>query len=425
MHSAPKNVILMVGDGMGPAHLKAYRQFKTVKTGSSSQKSLFDPYHIGSVSTDPNGDCGVITDSAASATAYSSGIKTNNGHLGVDHNLLPQKTSLQLAKELGKSTGVVATSQVVHATPAAFYSHLASRDQMHEIANQLLDNRIYGFPYVDVVLGGGLNYFQNNDRNLIVEFENLGYQRLFDKYDLKNAGGERLLGLFAGEGLPCVLERASSDPSLADLTETALQTLSQNDQGFFLLVEGSQIDWASHNNDIHSVMHEMECFEDAFSKVMAFVKSRNDTLVLLTADHETGGLTIGSRIDGINKGAWNPEVLIKLSVSPYVLAENLISKPIVERFAYFSRMTQITLEASERAALFSLMDFDTAICWLLDLLNAKSHTGWTTGGHTGVDVHLYGAGCGVEAFLGYHENQELGMKIQSLINDSSPRLKVV
>ena len=416
----------MIGDGMGPAHLKAYRQFKATKNAEpSNQESLFDSYLIGSVSTDPFGSCGVITDSAASATAYSTGVKTENGYLAVDQNLKPLKTSMQLAKEQGKSTGVVATSQVVHATPAAFFSHVTSRDQMDLIADQLLDIRYLNKPYIDVVLGGGANYFLRRDRNLVEELTALGYAHVSSRQELieLDRKAAKIIGLFAEEGLPCVLDRAETDPSLTDLTQAALQRLSKNENGFFLLIEGSQIDWASHNNDIHSVMYELACFESAFASVLDFAREDDDTLVLLTADHETGGLTIGARTEGINRGHWNPGALIHLSVSPYRFAEELLALAPQDRLAYFYDGSKILLNALEVQELVTLNETYHAAFWVIEVLNRHSFTGWTTGGHTGVDVHLYGYGCGIESFYGYQKNSQLGQKIQSLIQDSSQRLK--
>ena len=430
-----KNLILLIGDGMGPAHIKAYRQFKRLQLGDNSASTLFDKYLIGSVATDPIGGLGDITDSAASATAYATGSKTLNGVLSLDEKGQPLKTLVEVANEQGMRTGLVATSQLVHATPAAFASHCASRESTFEIADQFATGCNTGKPMVDVLLGGGRRYFDRDDKNLLALFQEHGYTLFNSRQSLLKGSSlheapEKVLGLFAEEGLPFVLERDASIPSLAEMTLSALRSLGKHDSGYFLMVEGSQIDWASHNNDIHSVMQEMQCFEAAFAEVLKVVESREDTLVLLTADHETGGLTLGRRVNDISAQSWNPKVLQRLKYSPLQLAQQLVLMPSKDREHYWVEQTDVELNNADKKLLESFELESDAWRWVLDVININTRTGWGTGAHTGVDVLLYGAGAGVENYRGHLNNHELGAKMKALLqsvtsqSDNSP-LKIV
>ncbi len=412
--AAPKNIILLIGDGMGPAHIKAYRQFVGDNPG---QISIFDPYLIGSLGTDPAMEIGKVTDSAASATAYSTGTKTFNGAIAVDKDVQPLTTILQLAKQKGKATGLVVTSQVVHATPAAFAAHVESRRQYNQIADQFLDNRFQGLPYIDVILGGGSRYFVREDRDLVSEFIGLGYQYVSNTQQLKVAKTNKLLGLFAPVGLPEVLDRDPLlHPSLAQMTDKALAILSQNKQGFFLMIEGSQIDWASHDNDILGTLHEMDDFAKAFRRVVDFANSQPDTLVLLTADHETGGLSLGKSIDGKSYYNWQHQPLKQINISSYRLAEKLVSSPAETRAQLLANHLNLVLTEPQLQLLQQITDVNKAHTWVKQMIDNLTFTGWTTSGHTGVDVPLYGLGKGVELFRGHHDNTYIGQQITKFLS---------
>jgi len=410
----PKNIILLIGDGMGPAHIKAYRQF--INQGNN-QPTVFDQYLIGTLATDPEMETGNVTDSAASATAYSTGSKSYNGAIGVDVNKQPLKTVLQLAKEKGKATGLVVTSQVVHATPAAFAAHIDSRRKYNEIADQYIDNRFNNLPYIDVILGGGTKYFAREDRNLLQEFASTGYEVVSNVEQLVKSDSQHLLGLFAPVGLPSVLERDDTvHPSLAQMTQKALSVLQKNEKGFFLMVEGSQIDWASHDNDIHGMLHEMDDFAKAFKTVVDFSKQRDDTIVLLTADHETGGLSLGRARDGKNHYLWKHELLRNLKISSYQLAELLFNGKVDEREQVLLQFFAVPMNQAQRQQLMEVTSADATHNWLKQFIDYHTYTGWTTGGHTGVDVYLYGLGDGIERFRGHHSNNYIGQQIMFMLS---------
>ncbi|MEI2401108.1 alkaline phosphatase, partial [Paenibacillus phytohabitans] len=245
-----------------------------------------------------------VTDSAAAGTAMATGVKTNNGMISTAPDGKELKTILEAAEEKGKSSGLVATSTITHATPAVFASHVASRSNEADIAPQLLENG------VDVLLGGGKQYFPDS---LINEAEENGYQYVTNQDELENAKkADKLIGLFAEDGMAPELDRDETDqPSLAEMTESALDVLKKDKDGFFLMVEGSQIDWAGHDNDAAWAMKDSEAFELAVEKAVEFAKKDGNTLVVVAGDHDTGGMSVG----GYGKGDANLEVLRNVSAT--------------------------------------------------------------------------------------------------------------
>lgn len=283
---AVKNVIFIIGDGTGLAHLAAGQ---LSEAGADGYLNLQRMPVTGITRTRSANS--LTTDSAAGATAYFCGEKTNNGMIGMLPDAKFCKTLLELAAAAGKSTGLVVTSTVTHATPAAFAAHVPSRSMEDVIAEQYL---MLG---PDVILGGGLSYFvpqsdskskREDNRNLLSEFSDEGYEVLLNERELKNTSGRKLLGLFANGGI----SSSNRLPSLKQMTEKALDVLNQNDKGFFLMIEGSQIDWGAHSNNIDYVIREIRDLDEAVQSVLDFAVNDGETLVVFTADHETGGLTL-------------------------------------------------------------------------------------------------------------------------------------
>jgi alkaline phosphatase len=278
----PRNVILMIGDGMGTAHVTAAK----VVAGRLEMERL--PVG-GFVTTHPHGQ--FITDSAASGTAFATGEKTYNGAISVSPSKEPLRTVLEHAEERGMATGLVVTCSVTHATPAVFAAHVDSRQKDNEIAKQMASSG------VDVLFGGGRSFFlprrlsgaRDDDEDLLEAL------RLRMSVAL-SAGEFRMLGdveaaaaLLSSEHPPPVGTR---DPPLNELTEKALEILSRDEDGFFLMVEGSQIDWAGHENDHEWLVAETIDFDRAVGVVMDFAERNPGTLVVVTADHETGGYAL-------------------------------------------------------------------------------------------------------------------------------------
>jgi alkaline phosphatase len=287
------NIILFIGDGMGNAHRLAARWATVGETGMSSMDDMSANGWAQTGSADDP-----VTDSAAAATAMSTGVKTNNGVIGMDADLNIVFTILEEAKSRGKMVGLVTTTQVTHATPAAFAAHIRNRNLMTDIAEQILDAE------VDVILGGGEDEFlpsteigcfpeageRNDGRNLIDEATALGYTYVCEPADFSAVDAVstfRLLGLFADEGMT-----RPFSPSLAEMTQKAIDILSKSAKGFFLMVEGGQIDWASHSNDADNAISDTIELDKAVKVAKDYVLVDNDTLVIVTADHETGGMSV-------------------------------------------------------------------------------------------------------------------------------------
>ena len=278
----PKNVILMIGDGMGPAQVTLAR----LSCGSSLN---MDSMKYGGLVKTQSADS-TITDSAAAGTALATGFKTNNGMISTLPDGTEVQTILEAARKIGKATGLITTVSITDATPAVFGSHIASRKGQADIAPQLIEHKI------DVILGGGKVYWipksqdqskREDERDIIAEAKSAGYSFVDTREGLLSANG-RVLGLFQLGGLTT----ESPEPTLAEMADKAIQTLSSDRDGFFLMVEGGQIDYRCHDNDAPGAIKQTLDFDAAIGKVLDFARSKGNTLVIVTADHETGGMTI-------------------------------------------------------------------------------------------------------------------------------------
>lgn len=421
-----KNVIFLIGDGMGPSYTTAYRYLKDDQNTMEMEDTAFDPHLVGMqsvYSADPHFDGGEedekenIPDSAATATSMSSGKKTYNGAIAVDLEQENTKTVLEAAKEKGLSTGLVATSQINHATPAAYGTHDESRNNYDAIADDYYDDMIQGEHKVDVLLGGGTDFFERDDRNLTEEFKKDGYDYVTTTEELMNTTNDQILGLFAPVGLDKAIDRPEEQPSLEAMTTSALEALSENEEGFFLMVEGSQIDWAGHDNDVVAAMSEMEDFEKAYEKAIEFAEKDGETLVVTTADHSTGGFSIGE--GGPYK--WDPSVIHAAKRTPDYMAKQIVEEGAEIKatlnehidFEVTEEEVSAVNEAMEKAAEDEKMtEVDNAI---EAIFNERSGTGWTTDGHTGVDVPVYAYGPGSEFFEGFIDNTDNAENIFKLL----------
>lgn len=284
--SVPRNIIIMIGDGMGVSQVTAGRTAK----GSLSLERFKT---LGLLLTHAAGK-DYITDSAAGATALSTGVKTYNGAIGVGPDTISVENVFERAKTLGKKTGLVVACSITHATPACFVAHVPLRAMGFEIAKQISEGS------TDLLLGGGWGWFlpksqggrRTDDMNLISSMQEKGYTYVsqeseFRSLEVKNS--TKLLGLFADNHVGPAQERK---PSLKEMTALALKSLSLSESGFVLMVEGSQIDWASHDNKSDQIMIEMSDFDDAIGEVVDFAEKNPETLVIVTADHETGGYSL-------------------------------------------------------------------------------------------------------------------------------------
>ena len=280
---SPTNVIILIGDGMGVSQVTAAR----VELGELQMERLT----TGGFSTTFASNR-LVTDSAASGTALATGHKSYNGAISVSPDKKPLKTVLEHAEDRGMATGLVTTCAITHATPAVFASHVESRSMYEEIARQMTGSG------VDVMFGGGLSYFlpksepggvREDDLNLLDELRERMPVALSTE-EFRNLGVvDAAAALLYPEHPPIVTSR---ELPLAEMTRKALDILSRDEDGFFMMIEGSQIDWAGHENDHEWLIGEMADFDEAVGVVMDFAETDGRTLVVVTADHETGAYAV-------------------------------------------------------------------------------------------------------------------------------------
>lgn len=277
---SPKNVILLVGDGMGLTQVSTSFYFQDKPSNFQRFK------HIGLHQNTPTN--ARITDSASGATAFSTGYKSFNGAIGVDGDSISRTTILEYAAREGKSTGLVATSSITHATPASFFAHVPSRGQQEDIAMFMAENPI------DFTAGGGIKFYHDraDGKDLLATLSRKGV--MVDTAELgKNYSASKPYAAFlAADGMPMMTEGRGD--FLPRATSMAIDHLNRNKDGFFLMVEGSQIDWGGHANDGTYIIEEMKDFDETIGLVMDFAERDGNTLVVITADHETGGLALSS-----------------------------------------------------------------------------------------------------------------------------------
>lgn len=317
-----KNVILMIGDGMGVQQVGQavlYRQLR--KAGESElalEKLMKNP--SGLTRTTSYGD--IVTDSAAAATAMACGMKVLNETVGLDANGYPCETILEKAEKMGKATGLVSTTRITHATPASFAGHQVFRDMENELAEDMIERHD-----IDVMLSGGIANFipqyrdevkkepmkaidleecvglkpeidgkskREDQKNLIATAKSKGFTFVCRAEQLDRISlipDTKVLGLFSASVMPMIQERRAiaSLPSLAQMTKTSLDLLDRKPKGFFLMVEGGLIDYAGHDNDAGTMLQETLDFDEAIQVAMDYVDRHPDTLLIVTADHETGG----------------------------------------------------------------------------------------------------------------------------------------
>ncbi len=275
-----KNIILLIGDGMGLAQASAAFYFQEEQPG-------FVRFPVIGLHQNKPTDA-EITDSAAGATAFATGYKSYNAAIGVDADTVPRATILELAARQGKSAGLIATSSITHATPASFFAHTAQRDSAEIIASQLPSSPVSFFA------GGGLQFFnrRRDGANYLDSLFAAGFVVNTEKMERpgKLSLQKRYGYLLAPDGMPKMQEGRGD--FLPRATRLALDYLSQDKDGFFLMVEGSQIDWGGHNNDAEYVIQEVLDFDKAIKAALDFAERDGNTLVVVTADHETGGMSL-------------------------------------------------------------------------------------------------------------------------------------
>ncbi|MEO2045355.1 MAG: alkaline phosphatase [Pirellulales bacterium] len=500
-----RNVILMIGDGMGPQQLGLLEMYahrapnSVVPERTPAIEKMMAEGTLGLVRTEPYGV--LVTDSAAAATQFATGQPARSEMIGTNFQGDTVSNLVEVARQQGKSTGLVTDTRITHATPAGFAAHQPHRTMENEVAIDYLNNQ------VDVLLGGGLrnwvpkaannsssaaamgirqligNRFsmsskRKDNRNLLLEAR-ARYQLAFDRQMLAQVSKGPLLGLFADSEMQDALtEHGLGDgdqrtqPSLVEMAAKALELLAQNEQGFFLMIEGGQIDWAGHNNDVGNLLHELLQFDEVVRYVDHWASQRDDTLLVVTADHETG--SFGFSYSGSPLPRPQPlsgDVFQQQDYSPYFnfAPLEILDKIYAQKKSYFQIFQQFdALPAAQQTAeqlvalVNSALEFDITLDHAVDILArmrnrqfvaghpylgtetvprirdfseffifgefsrmnllgravaSQQNVVWGTGTHTSTPVVLVAKGPAAHRFGGMHHSTEIGQRLMELLRD--------
>jgi len=448
----PLNIIFMISDGFGPTSETFGRTYyQHVNNYTYDHLTPLDQIFVGQSRT--RSFDSLITDSAAGATAFSCGLKTFNYGVAVDPDSRPCATLLEGAHYKGMLTGIVVTSRITHATPAAFLGHAIDRNEEDFIATWLAPN-ITNSKYdrqVDLLFGGGLCHFipsyendscREDDLNLLEDTEYLFINDRDSFNRLNNTGVLPVMGLFTPDHMSFEIDRdPKKEPALWEMADKALKILSSSDKnkkGFFLMIEGSRIDMAAHGNDPAAHANDILAYYKTVEIVKKFVDENPNTLLVSVSDHETGGLALGYQPTKVYpKYIWYPEVISNVQKSTnqvaleieeilksgkndsgreedddnniiYDLATNIIYEKmgiddITEEELKFIVESDVGRETMELAN------------YLAKMISHRAKIAWTTHGHSGADVNLYAYGKNSELFRGSKENNEIGRIIEKLL----------
>lgn len=422
-----KNVIVVMIDGAGATHTTATRWY------NNGNPLAVEEMVTGAIRTYSAES--LITDSAPASTAFATGNKSNTKFVGI----LPDKTTMpgvaKIADELkykpvatvlegaklqGKSVGLIATSNIQHASPAGYSAHTYNRGDYNDIAEQQV------YQDIDVVFGGGKQYLlpkslggkRTDDENLIAVLKARGYQFVEDRQQLSKVCGGKVWGMFADDDMAYEFDRRNlrtNEPSVVEMTKKAIEVLSQNKKGFFLFVEASKVDWASHANDPVGVISDTLAWDDAVKAAIEFAKADGQTLVLAFADHGNGGMSIGNKATD-NSYDTLPYAKLVEPLKKAVLTGEGIEKMIGDdrsdsniKFVLDKYFGVDDLSAEEVTAIRNAKKGSMNYV-LGPIISNRSAIGWTTNGHTGEDLFLYAYGPNKPA--GTIDNTQLA-KIQS------------
>ncbi len=403
--SIPKSVILLVGDGLGPQEIGLYLDVQDAL--GEGETALGKAIASGRLSVLRTGSANsTVTDSAAAATEMATGVSTSNGRIGLDREGNSVRSCLEDARDSGRMTALVTTTRLTHATPASFVAHVASRDDELTIARQMISSG------VDVLLGGGSKYFLGGlgGQSLGAEISAEGYQLVRTASELRAAPTEgRLLGLFAASDLPYRVDRdgdlgePQQVPGLPQLTESALDRLDPQ-RGFFLMIEGGRIDHAGHQNDVGAMYGELQEFDATIELLLDYVDQHSDVALIITADHETGGLSLTYRAGGVTPTVTDLQGIAAAKFS--MASKKPAEPPVIDGEAIFGS---------------ARVEFVPATTWSVNapaLQRSAGHlVSFATQGHTATPILVLHHGAG-EDLPGLTRHTEIGQRLRSWL--SSP-----
>lgn len=436
--AAKRNLVFMVSDGMGPASLSLTRSYRQhVEHLPIDDTLTLDRHFWGTSRT--RSSSSLVTDSAAGATAFSCGRKSYNGAISVTPDHRPCGTVLEAAKRAGYTTGLTVTTDITDATPACFASHVLLRSMEDEIALQEVGAGPLGRS-VDLLMGGGRCHFLPNSTEGSCRADDVDVTKLaVEEHGWTYADGRSVLrgkdvtldlpflGLFAPTDIPFELDRRAQDdtyPSLSEMTRASLRALdaatADSEQGFFLMVEGSRIDHAGHINDPAAQVHEVLEYDAAFRAVLDYIReSDTETLLVATSDHETGGLATAIQEPGhLPVYGWYPQALARANASCEYLSAKLAAHVGSAGNKGLSRYIRDEIllqglgidDATDDEVALVAEHATGAISVLSALISLRAHIGWSTHGHTAVDVNIYSSGnvADADVLRGNVENTDVG-----------------
>ncbi|MEK4283567.1 alkaline phosphatase [Ureibacillus sp. FSL K6-0165] len=416
-----KNVIMLVMDGTSNNAITLARWYK-------GERLAMDEILTGAVTTYSAESA--ITDSAPAATALATGHKSNSGYVGVlptivdmpgvkenpKNEFIPVANVLEGAKQLGKATGIISTSEIQHATPAGFSAHVTSRKNYDDIGEQQI------YQNIDVILGGGYQFLQPENRadgeDLIKVLEEKGYDYITTRDELLTTDAEKIYGSFSPTALAYEFDRKLTnpeEPTLAEMTAKAIDILSQDEDGFFLFVEGSKIDWAAHANDPIGMISDVLSFDEAVGVAIDYAKKDGNTMVIAVSDHGNSGITIGNEnttktYDTIHISNYiNPLKEAKMTVEG-ALKELKEDRSNLVAVAGLYGLTNLT---KEELSILEETETENLGSAFVKLLSSRADIGFTTGGHTGDDVFLYSYG--PKLITGLVDNTDLAKEMANFM----------
>jgi len=415
-----KNIILMIGDGMGPSHFGAAWLYSTKLLGKELR--MVEVMKSGRTAYIANDTAdSMVTESAAAATQIACGLKVPARAVGMGPDgKTPFKTLLEIAKDKGMATGLVTTSGITDATPASFSAHVEHRSDEFSVAVQEIQLG------VDVLQGGRKQFFlpeaaggvRKDGKNVIDEARAAGYTVVGTASELQQAGEQKLLGLYNMGNMAYEIDRAkTAEPSLAQMTGKTLEILSKNPKGFFAMIEGGRIDHAAHRNDAPGTIRDTLAFDEAVGVALDFQKRNPDTLLIVTADHDTAGMSlIGHSKDSKEYVGMDLEQIQKAQGSFEVMQSELGRNPTPEKIKDVVKKylaIEITDDEAKTVAADTIYKLDPknygypTLHTLAFVLRPYLGVGWGSGTHTASPLMAFGSGPGSEVVVGFLHNTQL------------------
>ena len=444
-----KYVFLFIGDGMGLAQVNLAEGYQAALDGKIGFEHLnFTKFpQVGLATTHANNE--LITCSAAAGTALATGYKTNIGRIGMDPSgEKPYESIATKAKKAGFKVGIVTSVSIDHATPAVFYAHQPHRDMFFSIGRELPKSNF------DFFAGGGFldpdSVIDGININLIKLAKDSGYQVINTRAafeQLKPGSGKALVlspNVVTEASMPFYIDMNPDDITLSDYTAKAIQMLD-NEKGFFVMVEGGKIDWAGHINDAATLIQEVRAFDDAIARAIEFYQKHPDeTLIIVTADHETGGLALGnnamkykSNLGVLRYQKSSEEAMIAIvddfrakKTADTIGEFNRMLKALENDLGLNSRLHETLLDSTElitlkRLFIKSVYSINTErgiygnnepfLSEAVAIMNKKAGISWGSSAHTAINVPVYSIGPGSESFSGYIDNTDIPINIGKLI----------